>query len=70
MGSEEINIVCSADDIALITDTEDDLLRHLYNFYLSFLKFNMKNQFIKRNPWLQAKNLYAANWKLEIDGRW
>ena len=42
MGSEEINIVCYADDIAHIAESEDDLRRHLYNFHLSCLKFNMK----------------------------
>ena len=42
MGSEEINIVCYAYDIALIADTEDDLQILLYNFHLVSLKFNMK----------------------------
>ena len=34
LGSEEVNIVCYADDIALIGDTEDDLQRLLNNFQL------------------------------------
>ena len=42
MRSEKINMVCYADDIALIADTEDDLQRLLYNFHLNCLKFNMK----------------------------
>ena len=42
MESEEINILCYADDIALTADTEDDLQKLLCNFHLSCLKFNMK----------------------------
>ena len=42
MGSEDINTVCYADDIALIAVTEGDLKRLLYNFHLSCLKCNMK----------------------------
>ena len=37
-----LNMVCYADDIALIVDIEDDLQRLLYNFHLNCLKFNMK----------------------------
>ena len=42
MGSEEINIGCYADDIALIAGTENDLQRPFYDFRLSCLKFNME----------------------------
>ena len=48
MGNEEINI-CYADDIAPITDTEDDLQRLLCNFHLSCLKFNTKISIHKTN---------------------
>ena len=64
MGSEEIHIVCYADDIALIADTVEALQRLLYNFHLSCLKFNMKIPFYKMKAITIAKTLYAANWKL------
>ena len=35
--TSNINVVCYADDIALIADTEVDLQRLLYNFHLSCL---------------------------------
>ena len=68
MGSEEINIVCYADDIALITDTEDDLKRLLYNFHLSFLKFSMKISIHKTKAMTISKEPLRC--KLEMTAEW
>ena len=67
MGSEEINIVWYADDIALIADTEDDLQRLLYNFQLSCLKFNMKISIHKTKAMTVSKEPLCC--KLETDGK-
>ena len=65
MESEEINIMCYADDISLIA--EDDLQRLLYNFQLSCLKFDMKISIHKTKAMTVSKETLRC--KLEIDGR-
>ena len=67
MGSEEINIVCYADDIVLRADTEDDLQRLLYNFHFSCLKFNMKISIHKTEDMTISKEPIRCI--LQIDGR-
>ena len=67
MGSEEINIVGCADDIALISDTEDDLKILLYNVHLSCLKFNMKISIHETKAMTISNEPLCC--KLEIDGR-
>jgi Reverse transcriptase (RNA-dependent DNA polymerase). len=67
MGSEEINLMCYGDDIALIADTEDDLQRLLYNFHLSCLKFNVKISIHKTKVMTKSKEPLRR--KLEIDYR-
>ena len=42
MGDENINMVCHANDAALVAENEDDLQRLLYKFSLSCDKFNLK----------------------------
>ena len=67
VGSELINKACCADDIALIADTEDDLLRLIHNFHLSCLKFNTKKPIHKTKAMTISKEPLRC--KLEIDGR-
>ena len=67
MGSEEINTVCYADDIALIGNTEYDLQRLLYNFHFSCFKFNMKISIHKTKAMTISEE--HTRCKLEIDGR-
>ena len=67
VGDEEINMVCYADDFALLADTEDDLQTLLYNFHLRCLRFNIKISILKTKAMAICKEPLRS--KLEIDGR-
>ena len=67
MGSEEINIICYADDIALTANAVDDLQRLFYNFHLTCLTFNLKISIHKTKVMTKSKEPLRC--KLEIDGR-
>lgn len=42
MGDNDVNIVCYADDVALVAEDEDSLQRLLYRFSLACTKFDLK----------------------------
>jgi hypothetical protein len=62
-----INIICYADDIALIAGREDGIHRLLCNFHLSCLKFNMKMSIHKTKAVTVSKEPISC--KLEMYGK-
>lgn len=58
MGEEIISIVCSADDLILISESEVDLQRLLYQFNLRERKCNM---IISTNKTKSMVNLQQSN---------
>ena len=43
IGRSVFNIVCSADDVILIAENENDLQKLVYNFKNTCQKYNLKN---------------------------
>ena len=67
MGDNELNMVCYADDVVLMANTEDDLQRLLYRFHLSCQKYNMKISVLKSRVLTVSK--MPIRCKLELEGK-
>lgn len=65
MGNKDLNIVCYADDVVLMANTEDDLQRLLYGFYLGCRKYNMKISLTKTKSMTISK--LPLRCKLELE---